>query len=43
LGDAGLRVRLTGAAEARYLELYDRRLADHDVRRLVEDVASSRS
>ena len=39
LGDAGLRVRLTEAAEARYLELYDGRLADHGVRRLVEDVA----
>jgi glycosyltransferase involved in cell wall biosynthesis len=41
LGDAGLRVRLTEAAEARYLERYDGRLADQDVRRLVEDVAGA--
>jgi glycosyltransferase involved in cell wall biosynthesis len=45
LDDAGLRVRLTEAAERRYLERYDGRLADQGVRRLVEDVsgASTRS
>ena len=41
LGDAGLRVRLTEAAEARYLDRYDGRLADQGVRRLVEDVAAA--
>jgi glycosyltransferase involved in cell wall biosynthesis len=41
LGDAGLRVRLTEAAEDRYLERYDGRLADQGVRRLVEDVAGA--
>jgi glycosyltransferase involved in cell wall biosynthesis len=41
LGDAGLRVRLTEAAEARYLERYDGRLADQGVRRLVEEVAGA--
>ena len=39
LGDLELRVRLTEAAEARYLDRYDGRLADQGVRRLVEDVA----
>jgi glycosyltransferase involved in cell wall biosynthesis len=39
LGDPGLRVRLTDAAEALYLERYDGRLADQGVRRLIEDVA----
>jgi glycosyltransferase involved in cell wall biosynthesis len=39
LGDPRLRVRLTEAAEARYLDRYDGRLADQGVRRLVEDVA----
>ncbi len=39
LGDPGLRVRLTEAAEARYLDRYDGRVADQGVRRLVEDVA----
>ena len=34
-----LRVRLTEAAEARYLDRYDGRLADQGVRRLVEGVA----
>ena len=43
MGDAGLRVRLTEAAEARYLERYDGRLADQDIRRLVEDVAGART
>jgi hypothetical protein len=39
LGDARLRVRLTEAAEARYLDRYDGRVADQGVQRLVEDVA----
>jgi glycosyltransferase involved in cell wall biosynthesis len=39
LGDPQLRVRLTEAAEARYLDRYDGRLAHQGVRRLVEDVA----
>ena len=39
LDDVRLRVRLTEAAEERYLERYDGRLADQGVRRLVEDVA----
>jgi glycosyltransferase involved in cell wall biosynthesis len=39
LGDTELRVRLTEAAEQRYLERYDGRSANQDVRRLVEDVA----
>ena len=39
LGDPLLREGLTQAAEALYLDRYDGRLADQDVRRLVEDVA----
>lgn len=39
LSDPGLRVRLTEAAEAFYLDRYDSRLADEGVQRLVEDVA----
>jgi len=39
LEDARLRVRLTEAAEALYLERYDGRVADEEVRRLVADVA----
>jgi glycosyltransferase involved in cell wall biosynthesis len=39
LSDPELRVRLTKAAEARYLDRYDGRVADQGVRRLVEDVA----
>ncbi len=39
LGDPQLRVGLTEAAEAHYLERYDGRLADQGVRRLVEEVA----
>jgi glycosyltransferase involved in cell wall biosynthesis len=39
LGDASLRVRLTEAAEALYLDRYDSRVADQGVQRLVEDVA----
>ena len=39
LGDAGLRVRLTEAAEELYLDRYDGRLANQGVRHLVEDVA----
>ena len=42
LGDTELRVRLTEAAEQRYLERYDGRSANQDVRRLVEDVARGR-
>ena len=34
LGDARLRVRLTEAAEAHYLDRYDGRVADEGVRRL---------
>jgi glycosyltransferase involved in cell wall biosynthesis len=41
LGDRELRVRLSEAAEERYLDRYDGRLADQGVRRLVEDVARS--
>lgn len=37
--DADLRVRLTEAAEARYLERYDGREGDERVRRLVREVA----
>ncbi len=39
LGDAGLRVRLSAAAEKLYLERYDGRIAFEGVRHLVEDVA----
>jgi glycosyltransferase involved in cell wall biosynthesis len=39
LNDRQLRLSLTEAAEVRYLDSYDGRLADRDVRRLVEDVA----
>jgi glycosyltransferase involved in cell wall biosynthesis len=39
LEDPELRLRLTGAAEERYRDRYDGRLADRGVRRLVEDVA----
>ena len=39
LGDLRLRVRLSEAAEALYLDRYDGRVADQGVRRLVEDVA----
>jgi glycosyltransferase involved in cell wall biosynthesis len=39
LGDPDLRVRLTEAGEALYLDRYDSRVADQGVRRLVEDVA----
>ena len=41
LDDPRLRVRLTEAAEALYLDRYDGRVADQGVRRLVEDVARS--
>jgi glycosyltransferase involved in cell wall biosynthesis len=41
LGDRELRVRLSEAAEERYLDRYDGRQADQGVRRLVEDVARS--
>jgi len=40
LRDAPLRVRLTGAAEALYLERYEGRVAEEGVRRLVEDVVA---
>jgi glycosyltransferase involved in cell wall biosynthesis len=40
LRDAALRVRLTEAAEALYLERYESRVAEEGVRRLVEDVAA---
>ncbi len=43
LGDARLRVRLTEAAEARYLDRYDGREADDGVRRLLEEVAGIRT
>ena len=43
LGDPQLRVRLTEAAQARYLDRYDGRAADQGVRRLAEDVARSSS
>jgi glycosyltransferase involved in cell wall biosynthesis len=43
LGDAGLRVRLTEAAETRYLDHYDGREADEGVRRLLEEVAVNRT
>jgi glycosyltransferase involved in cell wall biosynthesis len=39
LGDSRLRIRLTEAAQALYLDRYDGRIADQGVRRLVEDVA----
>jgi len=42
LGDAPLRVRLTEAARARYLERYDGRAADAQVRRLLQEVAGWR-
>jgi glycosyltransferase involved in cell wall biosynthesis len=41
LRDPALRVRLTEAAEALYLERYEGRVAEEGVRRLVEDVAAS--
>ena len=40
LRDAALRVRLTEAAEALYLERYEGRVAEEGVRRLVEDVVA---
>lgn len=43
LGDAGLRSRLTDAAEKRYLERYDGRAADEGVRRLLLEVAGVRT
>jgi len=43
LRDPSMRVRLTQAAETLYLERYDGRVAEEGVRRLVEDVASTRS
>jgi glycosyltransferase involved in cell wall biosynthesis len=43
LGDPHLRVCLTEAAEAHYLERYDGRLADQGVRRLVEEAARART
>jgi glycosyltransferase involved in cell wall biosynthesis len=39
LGDPRLRTRLTEAAEARYLDRYDGRVADEGVRRLVDEFA----
>lgn len=39
LRDPGLRERLTEAAEARYLDRYDGRVADQRIRHLVEEVA----
>lgn len=39
LGDTRLRVRLTEAAEQRYLDRYDGRVAADGVRRLLEEVA----
>ncbi len=39
LSDVGLRLRLTEAAEQRYLDRYDGRVADEGLRRLLEDVA----
>jgi glycosyltransferase involved in cell wall biosynthesis len=42
LGDAPLRVRLTEAARARYLERYDGRAADLKVRRVFQEVAGRR-
>ncbi len=39
LRDARLRVRLTEAAEALYLDRYDGRVADERVRRLVQDLS----
>jgi glycosyltransferase involved in cell wall biosynthesis len=39
LDDPGLRVRLTEAAAALYLDRYDGRVADQRVRGLIEDVA----
>jgi len=41
LRDTQLRVRLTDAAEALYLDRYDGRVADDGVRRLVEDLAAA--
>jgi glycosyltransferase involved in cell wall biosynthesis len=38
LNDVRLRVRLTEAAETRYLDLYDGRVADESVRRLLEEL-----
>ena len=43
LRDPALRVRLTEAAEALYLDRYDGRLVDEAVRALVEDVAATRT
>jgi glycosyltransferase involved in cell wall biosynthesis len=43
LEDPRLRVRLTEAAEARYLDCYDGRVADESVRRLVEEFAGVRT
>jgi len=43
LGDAALRVRLSEAARARYLERYDGRAADAQVRRLLQEVAGRRT
>ena len=43
LGDARLRVRLTEAAEERYLDRYDGRVAAEGLRRLFEEVAVTRT
>jgi glycosyltransferase involved in cell wall biosynthesis len=43
LDDAALRVRLTEAARARYLERYDGRAADVEVRRVLHEVAGRRT
>jgi glycosyltransferase involved in cell wall biosynthesis len=43
LGDTRLRVRLTEAAERRYLDRYDGRAADEGVRRLLHEVAGIRT
>jgi len=43
LTDARLRQRLTEAAEQRYLDSYDRHVADLAVRRLVDDLSGQRT
>lgn len=43
LGEATLRVRLTDAARERYLDRYDGRAADEELRRLLVEVAGSRT
>ena len=43
IGDSALRTRIAGEAEKLYLDRYDGRAADEDVRRLLEDLTGLRT